>query len=98
MGRHVRALGHITDIAQVALVDDFPIILFVDTVYFAILGFVDQVKQRRERAAQVHAAPTAMTHVKDALHLRVQLVFVVEIRIGPVQGMPGGRLEIAFAV
>ena len=98
MGRHVRALGHITDIAQVALVDDFLIILFVDAVDFPILSPVDQVKQRRERTAQVHATPAAMTHVKDALHLRVQLVLIVEIRIGPVQGMPGGRIEITFAV
>jgi hypothetical protein len=51
VGRHVRTLGKVTDVAQVALVDNLPVILLVDTIDFAAFAFVNEVEQRWERAA-----------------------------------------------
>ena len=38
-----------------------------------------------------------MTDVEDPLHLVVERVFVVEIGIAPVERVPRGRIEVAFA-
>jgi hypothetical protein len=43
--RHVRALRHVADVAQVALVDDLPVVLLVDAVHFHRRALVDEVEQ-----------------------------------------------------
>ncbi len=45
---HIRALGQVADVAQVALVDDLPVVLAVDSVDLAGLALVDQVEEGGE--------------------------------------------------
>jgi hypothetical protein len=91
VGRHVRTLGKVTDVAQVALVDHCPVILFVDAINFAAFAFVNQVEQRWEGAAEAHASTTAVANVKDTLELIETGFFVIKLWVLPVDGMPGGR-------
>ena len=97
MRRNVGAFGHETDVAQIALVDNLPVIPLVDAIDFAGLARIDEIEQRRKRVAQADAAPAAVTDVEDARELPVERGFVVEVRIAPVERMPGGRFEAAFA-
>ena len=48
MRRHIRTFGHVAQVTQVALIDDLPVILFVDAINFQRRRFVHQVEQRRE--------------------------------------------------
>jgi hypothetical protein len=94
---HVGALGHVADVAQVALVDDFPEFFLGHAGGFLIAGFVDQVEQEWEGIAQRDAAAAAVADVEDALHLLFAGGLVVEPRVLPVYGVSGGCFEIAFA-
>ncbi len=96
--RHVRALRHVADVAQVALVDDLRVVLLGHAVHFHRLGTVDEVEQRRERLAQADAPPAAVTDVEDALQFLLERRFVVESGIAPVERVPGGCLQVAFAL
>jgi hypothetical protein len=92
----VGALGHVAQVAHVALVHHFPIILFVHPIDFQGAALVDQVKQGRKRVAQAHTTAATVADVKDALQLIQALVFVVEVRVLPVQSVPCGGFEVAF--
>ncbi len=46
--RYVRTLGQVAQVAEIAVVDDFPVILLVDTVDLHGFGFVDQIEQGRK--------------------------------------------------
>jgi hypothetical protein len=65
--RHVGALGHVADVAQVALVDDLPEFFLGHAGGLKVARLVDQVEQQRERIAQRDAAATAVADVEDAL-------------------------------
>ena len=70
MRRHVRTLGHVAHVAQVALVDDLARNPSSSTASsFQRRALVDQIEQRRKRGAQVEAAPAAVADVVDALEL-----------------------------
>ena len=97
MRRHIGAFGHVADVAQIALVDNLAVIRLVDAVDFARLACIDEIEQRGKRVAQGDAAPAAVTDVEDARELAVERGLVVKIRIAPVDRMPGGRFEAAFA-
>ena len=96
MRRHVRALRHEAHVAQITVVDDFPVDLLVDAVDLARGGLIDRIKQCRKGVAQTEAAAAAVADVEDALELLVERGFVVEIGITPVERMPGGGFETAF--
>ncbi len=95
--RNVRALGHVAEVAQIALVDDLRVVLLVDAVHLAVGGRVDEVEQRRERLAQAHATPAAVADVEHALHLGERARLVAVLGALPVDRVPGRRLEVAFA-
>jgi hypothetical protein len=95
--RHVGTFGHVAEVAQVAVLDDLPVVLLLDAVHFQGRRFVDQVEQRREGLAQADAATAAVADVEDALHLVVERSLVVEGRVVPVEGVAGRRFEVAFA-
>ena len=70
MGWNIRALGQVAEVAEIALVDNFPVICFlVDAVDLKCLGFVDQVEQGRESITQADTAATAVANVEDTLKL-----------------------------
>jgi sugar phosphate isomerase/epimerase len=95
--RHVGALGHVAQVAQVALVDHAPVGLLLDAVHLAILGGVHQVEEVGEALAQADAAAAAVADVEDALHLLQGRGLVVELGVLPVDGVAGGGFEVAFA-
>jgi hypothetical protein len=97
MRRRVRALGHVAQVAQVALVDDLPVRFLGDAVHLAVLGLVDEVEQVREALAQADAAAAAVADVEDTLHLLHRRGLVVELGVLPVQRVPGRGFEVAFA-
>ena len=97
MRRHIRAFGHVAEIAQIALIDHLHVVGLGDTIHFHRRRLVHQIEQRRKRGAQRHAAATAMAGVKYTLHLMVEFFFVVKIRIFPIQRVTGRGFEIAFA-
>jgi hypothetical protein len=80
----VRALGHVTEVAHEALVHHFPIVFFIDTIYFHGAALVHQVKQSGKRAAQADAAAASMTNVEDALKLVKARLFVVKVFALPI--------------
>ena len=98
MRRNVRALRHVADVAEVALVDDLRVVVLRDAVDFQRRRRVDEIEQRRERLAQAHAPAAAVADVEDALHLLLERLRVVERRVAPRDGMPCRCLEVAFAV
>ena len=90
--RRVRAFRHEAEVAQVAVVDHFPVILLVDPVHLHCRRLVDQVEQRRKRVAQADATAAAVAEVEDPLHLLEQGLLVVEVGVFPVQRMSRGGL------
>jgi hypothetical protein len=96
MRRNVRAFRHVADVAQVALVDHFPVVGLRDAVDFHRLAVVDEIEQRRKRATQRDAPPAPMADVEDALLLGLQRILVVELGVVPVERVPGRRLQVAF--
>ena len=94
--RRVRAFRHVADVAQIALVDDFHEIFFVDAVHFERFRFVDQIEQCREAVAQTDATTATMANVVDALQLFVQRFFVEKVWIFPVDDVTRRCLKIAF--
>jgi hypothetical protein len=95
--RHVGALGHVADVAQVALVDHLPEFLLGHAGGLGIARFVDQVEQGGEGIAQRDAAAAAMADVEDALQFLLAGGLVVEPGVLPVDRVTGGGFEIAFA-
>src|SRR5260370_42508799 len=96
MRRHIRAFGHVTHVAEVALVDHFPKGLLVYAIELAGLRFVDQIEQGRKGIAQIEAAAAAMADIEYPFEFLLQRTGVVELRILPAKGMARGRLQIAL--
>jgi hypothetical protein len=94
--RRVRTLGHVAQVADVALVDDLPIVLFIDPVDLHRLARIDQVEQRREGAAQIDAAPATVADVENALEFGKALLLVEKVGVFPVERMADRGFEIAF--
>jgi len=96
MWRHVRALGHVAHVAQVALVDNFPIALRRHAVQLAGRTLIDEIEKPRKGGTQVHAAPAAVADIEDSPELLLDAGVIVELRRLPVERMPGGSLEAPF--
>src|SRR5262249_13134238 len=97
MRRHVRTLGHVARVAQVALIDHLPEVLLGHAVDLQRGARVDEIEQGGKRSAEVHAPPAAMADVEDALELGGELRFVVEVLRTPGDGVSGWSLEAPFA-
>src|SRR5258707_15401070 len=96
MWRHVRALGHVTHVAQIAVVHDLPVIRFRDAVDLHRLGVVDQIEQRRECVAQAETTPASVTNVVNAFELTEQRSLVAELRALPIDRRAWRRSEAAL--
>jgi hypothetical protein len=97
VGRHIRAFGQVAQVAQIALVDDFPVVFFVHAIHLECGAFVDQIEQGGKRAAQAHAAAATVANVEDALHLCEAGFFVIELGIEPIERVACGGFQAAFA-
>ena len=78
MRRHIRTLGLVAQVAQVALVDDLGVVGLGHAVDFHGRRFVDQIEQRREGLAQADAAAAAVADVEDALEFALERILVPE--------------------
>src|SRR5258708_9277947 len=96
MRRNVRALGHVAEVAQIALIDYLGEICLGNIVHLAALRRVDEIEKRRESVAQADAPPAAVADIEDALLLAVERILVVVIRVAPIDRMADRRFEIAF--
>ena len=96
MRRHIRTLGHVAQVAEVALIDYAGVVFLVHAIDLAGLALVHQVKQCGKRAAQADAAATTVANVEDARHLVNGQILVVIVRRLPGYGMASGRRQIAF--
>jgi hypothetical protein len=97
MRRHIRALGHVAQVAQIALIDDLPVPLLPDAIDLAGGAFVNQIKQAGKTVAEAYATAAAVTDTEDALEFLEYILLVIELRIPPVQGVACRGLQIAFA-
>src|SRR5690606_1661825 len=82
--------------AEVALVDDLPVVLAGDAIDLHRLALVHEIEQGRERVAEADAAAAAVADVEHPLHFVQARVLVVERRFAPGDGMAGGGFERTF--
>jgi len=65
-------------------------------VQFAGFGGVDHVEQPGEAVAQIEAAPAAMAQVEYPAQFHVELFFVEEIGVLPINRVTDRRFKTAF--
>ena len=97
MRRYIGTFGQITEIAQVTVIDDTPVILFGNAVDFHGIGFINEVKQCRKRVTQADTPAASMTDIENPLQLTEEVILIIEFRIVPIERMACWRLEAAFA-
>ena len=71
MRRHIRTFGHVTEVAQITLIDHLPVVLLFYPVDFQGGGGVHQIEQCGEGIAEIDTAPAAVADVENALQLIV---------------------------
>jgi hypothetical protein len=89
MRRHVGAFGQVAEVAEIAVIDDLPVVFPGNTVHFHGVGFIDQVEQGRKGVTEADTASAAMTDVVDTFQFIEKVILVVERCIFPVERMPG---------
>ena len=94
---YVRALGHVTQIAQIAVCYYFLIVGFVDAIDFRGAGLVNQVKKGRKCLAQADAPPTAMANIENPFEFLIKLLLVETRRVLPINGVTGRRVKAALS-
>ena len=94
---NVRAFCHIAKIAEVAMIDYFPVVGLLHPVDFQRWGLVDQIEKCREGLAQANAAATTMTDVVDPPQFGKKFFLVEIFRITPIDRMSGWGLDTALA-
>jgi hypothetical protein len=72
------------------VIDDLPVILFGNAINFHGIGFVDQVEQGREGAAETDATAAAVADIEHAFEFDEQFVFIPELSGILAQRVPGG--------
>ena len=94
---NVRAFCHVTKIAEVAMIDYFPVVGLFHAIDFQRSGFVDQIEKSREGLAQANAAATTMADVVDSPQFGKKFFLVEKFRIPPIDRMSGWGLDTALA-
>ncbi len=94
---NVRAFCHVTKIAEVAMIDYFPVVGLLHPIDFQRWGLVDQIEKRREGLAQANAAATTMADVVDSPQFGKKFFLVEKFRIPPIDRMSGWGLDTALA-
>src|SRR3990172_10098531 len=94
----IRTLGHETQVAEIAMIHDLPVVRFIDPIELHGWRVVHQVEQRGKGVTETYAAATAVADIEDALDLLREHLFVVEPGLAPLERMARRRLEAAFAL
>ncbi len=97
VGRDIGALGHEAQVAQIAMVHDLPIGLLGYPIHLHGVRLVHQVKQGGKGLTQADATPATVANVIDPFEFLEQGAFLEELGIGPLDRVPGGCLQVAFA-
>ena len=97
MGRYVRTFGHVADIAQIALVDDFPVFVLEHPIHIECRAFVDEIEKSRKGIAQGNTTAATVAHIKNPLHFLEGGFDRIKIGIMPINGVPSGRFQASFA-
>ena len=97
MRRNVRAFCHVTKIAEVAMIDYFPVVRFRHPIDFQRRGFVDQFEKSRKSLTQANAAAAAMTDVVDPSQFGQKFFLIDKFRVLPVDRMSGWGPDTALA-
>src|SRR5437868_10796314 len=97
MRRNVGTLRHVAEVAEIALVDDLPVVRLRYAVDLHRLRVVDEVEQRGKGGAQADAAAAAVADVEDALELSLRLELIPELGRLPAERVARRRLERAFS-
>jgi len=95
--RDIGAFGQEAEIAEVTMVDNLPVVGFIDAVDFHGFRFIDQVEQGGKSLAQTDTAPAAMTYIKDPLEFVENRGFIGKAGLVLSQGMASRGLKTAFA-
>ena len=77
---HVRALGHVTKVTQVTLLDDLVIILLMDPINLHGFALVHKVEQGRKGITQADTTSTAVAHIINTLKL-LEEIFLIPVFI-----------------
>jgi hypothetical protein len=96
MRRHVRALGHVTHVTQVTLVDHLRKGILVDVIDFAAGRRIDQIEQGWKGIAQIEAAAAAVANLEYPLELLVERSGIVEPGVLPAERMARRGPKTAF--
>ena len=97
MGRCIGTLGHVAEITEVAVVDYLPVVLFLYPVNLEGIRFIHQIEQGGKRLAQAHTATTTVAEIKDPFQFLEQRLLIEVVRVLPINGVAGWRLQIAFS-
>jgi hypothetical protein len=98
VGRYIGTLGHVAEVAKIAVVDHLPVVALVYAVYLQGLRLVDQIKQGGEALTETDTATTAVAKIKHPLHLGEELLLVVIVRVFPIYRMSCGGIQVTFAL
>ena len=94
---NVRAFCHVTQIAEIAMIDYFPVVRFLHPINIQRWRFVDQIEKSREGLTQANAAAATMTDVVDPPQFSKKFFLVDKFRVPPVDRMSSGGLDTALA-
>jgi len=78
MRRDIRAFGHVTQITQVTVIYNLPVIFLGDTIDFHGVGFIDQIKQGGKGMTQAYATTATMTDVIHSLQFFIESLLVIK--------------------
>jgi hypothetical protein len=78
MRRHIRTFGHVTQITQITVIYDFPVIFLGNTIDFHGVGFIDQIKQGGKGMAQAYTTTATMTDVIHSLQFFIESLLVIK--------------------
>jgi hypothetical protein len=79
MWRNVGTLGHVAQVAQIALIDYVPVVFPFNAVQFPGFSPVYQIEQSGKCRTQANAPTATVTNVIDAIEFLGKRFFVVEI-------------------
>jgi hypothetical protein len=94
--RGIGALGHVAQVAHIALVDHLDVVGSGYAIDFTGVAFIYQIEQGRKGIAKADATATSVADIEDALQLVQTFFFIVKIGILPIDRMTGWRFQIAF--
>ena len=97
VGWNVGALGEVTQITHVALIDNLVVIVECNPIYLERFGLVDKVKKGRERVAQADTTSAAVADIVDTCKLIIERVTVPKRFRFPFYRVTSGCVDATFA-